>query len=87
MLGDPDLWMPTLLLSAFFWFAGFLGYSLLRGRLSAVLPLCFQASLVLLIALVELRRHPLNSDWSLWGVLLVSAWTISLSAFFRRRVL
>jgi len=84
---DPDLWMPALLLSLFFCFAGFLGYSLLRGRLWAILPLCIQASLVLLIALVDLSRHPWTSDWTLWGVLLVSAWTLSLPAFFRRRVL
>lgn len=78
---DLDLWMPALLLSLFFGLAGFFGYSLLRGRLWVMWPLWVQASLVALISLVQLCLHPKDADWSLWSILVLSAWTIMFPAF------
>lgn len=80
---DLDLWVPALLASLFCGIAGVLGLSLLLRRLWAVWPLCAQASLVLLIALVEMCPDPLDSDWTLWCALLLSSWTIALSVVLR----
>ena len=78
---DYDLWMPAVLVSLFFGFAGFLGYSLLRGRLWTLWLLCIQASLIFLVALIHLCTRPLESDWSVWSALLFSAWTVAVAAF------
>ena len=78
---DFDLLMPGLLVSLFFGLAGFFGYLVLRQRLWALWPLCAQGSLIFVIALIHLCTRPGESDWSLWSALLLSGWTIAMTAF------